>query len=110
MTVALPEMTNEQRASALARAHQARRVRVDVKKRLRDGTVSFEQLLEEAATDDVVGRMRVSEVLEALPGIGKVGVGHVMTELEIAPTRRLRGLGDRQRRALIARFLSAPSD
>ncbi len=27
-----------------------------------------------------------------------------MTELEIAPTRRLRGLGDRQRKALLQRF------
>jgi hypothetical protein len=27
-----------------------------------------------------------------------------MKELEIAPTRRLRGLGDRQRRALLERF------
>jgi hypothetical protein len=27
-----------------------------------------------------------------------------MSELEIAPTRRLRGLGDRQRKALLAKF------
>ena len=27
-----------------------------------------------------------------------------MEELEIAPTRRLRGLGERQRRALLERF------
>jgi hypothetical protein len=27
-----------------------------------------------------------------------------MTKLEIAPTRRLRGLGDRQRKALLEKF------
>ncbi|MCW2514338.1 MAG: integration host factor [Mycobacterium sp.] len=108
--MAPPEMADEQRAVALAKAHAARRVRVSVKRRLRDGSVTVEQVLAEAATDDVVGRMRVSEVIEALPGIGKVGVGQIMTELEIAPTRRLRGLGDRQRAALLAKFAAKSSD
>ena len=40
-----------------------------------------------AATDEVLRRIK--------PG---------MTELEIAPTRRLRGLGDRQRKALLEKF------
>ena len=35
---------------------------------------------------------------------GKVKAAEIMSELEIAPTRRLRGLGDRQRKALLARF------
>lgn len=48
--------------------------------------------------------MKVSALLEALPKVGKVKAQEIMTELEIAPTRRLRGLGDRQRKALLARF------
>ena len=45
--------------------------------------------------------MKVSALLEALPKVGKVKAQEIMTELEIAPTRRLRGLGDRQRKALL---------
>ena len=48
--------------------------------------------------------MKVTALLEALPKVGKVKAQEIMTELEIAPTRRLRGLGDRQRRALLERF------
>jgi hypothetical protein len=36
--------------------------------------------------------------------VGKVKAQEIMTELEIAPTRRLRGLGDRQRKALLEKF------
>ena len=36
--------------------------------------------------------------------MGKVKAQEIMTELEIAPTRRLRGLGDRQRKALLEKF------
>ena len=48
--------------------------------------------------------MKVSALLEALPKVGKVKAQEIMTELEIAPTRRLRGLGDRQRKALLEKF------
>jgi ribosomal protein S13 len=49
----------------------------------------------------------VSAVLEALPGIGKVRAGQIMERLRIAESRRLRGLGEHQRRSLLDEF--APS-
>ena len=52
----------------------------------------FQQLIDDGA------------LLEALPKVGKVKAQEIMTELEIAPTRRLRGLGDRQRKALLEKF------
>ncbi len=60
--------------------------------------------LKDAETDEVLGKMKVSALLEALPKVGKVKAQEIMTELEIAPTRRLRGLGDRQRKALLEKF------
>src|SRR5256714_9040616 len=48
--------------------------------------------------------MKVSALLEAMPGVGKVRAQQIMERLEIAPSRRLRGLGDRQRKALLADF------
>ena len=45
-----------------------------------------------------------------MPKVGKVKAKEIMDELEIAQTRRLRGLGDRQRRALLERFGFADED
>jgi ribosomal protein S13 len=48
--------------------------------------------------------MRVSEVIESMPGVGKVRAAKIMERLDIAPTRRLRGLGANQRSALEREF------
>ena len=49
-------------------------------------------------------RQRGVSVLESLPGVGKVRARHIMSELEISESRRLRGLGTNQRRALLEKF------
>jgi hypothetical protein len=105
--VALPQLTDEQRAAALEKAAAARRARAELKDRLKRGGTSLSQVLKDAETNEVLGKMKVSALLEALPKVGKVKAQEIMTELEIAPTRRLRGLGDRQRKALLEKFGSA---
>jgi transposase len=102
--VALPQLTDEQRAAALEKAAAARRARAELKDRLKRGGTNLKQVLKDAETDEVLGKMKVSALLEALPKVGKVKAQEIMTELEIAPTRRLRGLGDRQRKALLEKF------
>jgi hypothetical protein len=103
-TVALPQLTDEQRAAALEKAAAARRLRAELKDRLKRGGTNLKQVLKDAETNEVLGKMKVSALLEALPKVGKVKAQEIMTELEIAPTRRLRGLGDRQRKALLEKF------
>ncbi|MCW4353209.1 integration host factor MihF [Hoyosella sp. YIM 151337] len=102
--MALPQLTDEQRAAALAKAAEARRARAELKERLKRGGTDLKQVLADAETDEILGKMKVSALLEALPKVGKVKARDIMTELEIAPTRRLRGLGERQRKALLQRF------
>lgn len=102
--MALPKLTDEQRAAALEKAAVARRVRAELKERLKRGETTLKQVLKDAESDDILGKMKVTALLEALPKVGKVKAQEIMTELEIAPTRRLRGLGDRQRKALEAKF------
>jgi ribosomal protein S13 len=46
--------------------------------------------------------MKVSALLEALPGVGKVRASRLMDECDISPSRRVRGLGVKQRAALQA--------
>jgi ribosomal protein S13 len=56
------------------------------------------------STEDTVGKMKVSAVLESLPGVGKVRAQKLMEELDISASRRVRGLGAKQRAQLLDRF------
>ncbi len=96
-----PKMSDEQRQAALARAAEVRRARAEVKQLLKSGSLRFDELLERAESNGDLEGMKVSAVLSSLPGIGKVRAGRIMSDLVIAENRRLRGLGDRQREALL---------
>lgn len=99
-----PSLTPEQREQALAKAAEARRVRAELKEKLKMGAVSLPELLDQAETDDHIGKMKVLAVIEALPGVGKVKARRTMEEIGIADTRRVRGLGEQQRSKLLEAF------
>jgi hypothetical protein len=98
----LPTLNEEQRREALAKAAEARRKRAEIKAQLKAGKLNLRELL--ARDDDVVGKMKVSNVLESLPGVGKVRAGKLMEKLDISASRRVRGLGTKQRGALLEEF------
>jgi hypothetical protein len=102
--VALPPLTDEQRAAALAKAAEARKARAQLKVRLKHSGASLADVLESGEQDEVVGKMKVSAVLEAMPGVGKVRAQKIMERLGISPSRRVRGLGSHQRAALVREF------
>ena len=99
-----PKMSDEQRAVALERAGQARRVRAEVKELLKSGSLDFAGLLERAEEDDLIGGIKIASVLSSMPGTGKIRAKRMMEEIGIADNRRLRGLGDNQRAALLSEF------
>lgn len=103
-----PQLSDEARRAALAKAAAVRRERAELKVQLKAGAVSLESLIGRADTDDVVGKMKVLAVLESLPGVGKVKARRTMEEIGIADSRRLRGLGDQQRAALLTAFPHRP--
>ncbi|WP_299036555.1 integration host factor, actinobacterial type [uncultured Pseudokineococcus sp.] len=100
----LPHLTDEQRAAALEKAAQARRARAEIKNRLKYGQGSLEQVVQDGQTDDVVGKMKVSALLESMPGVGRVTARKIMEEVGISESRRVRGLGAHQISALVERF------
>ena len=104
--MALPPLTPEQRAAALEKAAQARKDRAEVKNKLKHATMTLPQVLKEGQTDDIIGKMKVSALLEAMPGVGKVRAKQIMERLGIAESRRVRGLGANQRTALESEFSS----
>ena len=103
-----PTLTPEQRQLALEKAAAARRTRAEVKDKLKIGSLSLPELFEAADRKDEAGEMlaklKVVSVLESLPGVGKVRARNIMSELDISESRRLRGLGTNQRKALLERF------
>ena len=102
--MALPELTPEQRADALAKAAAARRERAAVKNRLKNAEGSLKEVIAEGKENDVVGKMKVSALLESLPGVGRVRARQVMEDIGISESRRVRGLGANQVAQLLDRF------
>ncbi len=99
-----PALTPEQRQAALAKAAEARRVRAEIKARLKLNRLTLPELFEQSDTDDIVAKLKVVSVLESLPGVGKVRARRIMADLDISESRRLRGLGTKQRAALLSAF------
>lgn len=100
----LPALSASERAAALEAAARARKIRAEIKADLKNGTRSLKEVIELGKSDDVVGKMKVSALIEALPGVGKVRATAVMEKVGIASSRRIRGLGIHQTRELLAEF------
>ena len=99
-----PALTPEQRSAALEKAGEARRARAEVKNRLKLNRLSLHDLFTQSDSDDVLAKLKVVSVLESMPGVGKVRARRLMQELDISESRRLRGLGAKQRAALLEAF------
>lgn len=99
----LPVLTDEQRKQALEKAAEARKKRAELKGQLKSGKLTLTDVLSRQG-DDTVGKMKVSTVLESLPGVGKVRARKIMEKLDISASRRVRGLGAKQRESVLAEF------
>lgn len=100
----LPELDDESRRLALEKAAEARRVRAELKLRLKAGEIDFAEVLRQADANEIIGKTKVSAILEALPKVGKVRARKLMERLDISLSRRLRGLGANQRDKLLKEF------
>jgi hypothetical protein len=100
----LPRLTDDERAAALERATQARKVRAEIKAELKSGKRTLEEVITLGKSDDFIGKMKVSALIESLPGVGKVRASVVMEKVGIASSRRIKGLGIHQTRDLLAEF------
>lgn len=98
-----PPLSEEQRRDALQKAAAARRKRAELKEQLKSGRTTLKELLERT-NDGVVGKMKVSTVLESLPGVGRVRARKLMERLDISESRRMRGLGTKQKENLLSEF------
>lgn len=106
--MALPTLSPEQRAEALKKAAYARSLRTDIKNRIGSGDLNVVDLINDTGaasefTGDartVLTKTKVLDLVKAMRGVGTVKANHILERCDIATTRRLGGLGDRQRRVL----------
>jgi hypothetical protein len=96
-----PVLTPEQRTAALKKAAEARTARAELKEKLKMGSVTLKEALTRADGDPVIGKLKVLNLLESLPGLGKVKARRIMEDIGIAETRRVQGLGAQQRQSLL---------
>ncbi|MFC9361287.1 integration host factor, actinobacterial type [Rhodococcus sp. NPDC057014] len=107
--MAVPVLTDEQRASALAKAAEARKVRSEMLAAVKAGKLDVAAVLERAETEEIVKKTKVLALLKALPRVGAVKAAKLLEDLSIAESRRLGGLGENQRQALIAAAAAYPA-
>ena len=94
--MAIPQLSSAQLESARAAATEARRARAELKDRVKSGALTLPAALNEAMGDDSLSRVKVSDLLRALPRVGVTRAREIMESLDIAPNRRIRGLGRHQ--------------
>lgn len=97
--MALPQLTDEQRKAALEKAAAARHARAELRDKIKKGETTLSEVLD--SEDPIAARMKVSALIESLPGYGKAKAAKIMNELGISPSRRVKGLGARQREQLL---------
>ena len=85
--------------SALSQANQVRGLRAKLKQDLRADKVRLELVL--ATRADYLATAEVFDLLVAVPKIGPVKAGRLLTVADISPSKTIGGLSERQRARLI---------
>jgi len=99
----LPVLTLREKRQALEKAQKMRSERKEIREQLKSGSMSLGEVLAKE-DDEIMGKMRVAYLLASLPRVGKTTAKKVMEEIGIDESRRVQGLGTRQKEALLARF------
>jgi guanylate kinase len=73
-----PQLTAHERSAALAKAKESRQIRSATKIKIKSGELSLSDVFTLAETDSVIAKMRVSDLLAALSGVGKIRATAIM--------------------------------
>ena len=97
-----PLRSLDQRMEALRRANDIRVQRAKLKKNLKDGRVSIEEILREPP--EYVSTAKVFDMLMAVPKFGRVKAARFLNQCRISQSKTVGGLSERQRAELIGLF------
>lgn len=93
-----PELSIAERKAALQRATEYRQRRAELKMKIKNGECSWVVALE--SDDEAIRRMKLRDLIAALPGFGDIRASAVLERAGISSTRRVQGLGNLQRQNL----------
>jgi len=96
-------LTLKEKRQALEKAQKMRSERKEIREKLKGGQMTLGEVLAKE-DNEIMGKMRVAYLLASLPRVGKTTAKKVMEEIGIDESRRVQGLGTRQKDALLARF------
>ena len=100
--VQAPVRSLDQRMEALKRANDIRVKRAQLKKDLKSGAVSIEQIL--AEPPQYVSTAKVFDMLMAVPKFGRVKAARLLNQCRISQSKTVGGLSERQRAELVNLF------
>ena len=100
--VQAPVRSLDQRMEALKRANDIRVKRAQLKKNLKSGEVSIEEILREPP--EYVGTAKVFDMLMAVPKFGRVKAARLLNQCRISQSKTVGGLSERQRAELVSLF------
>lgn len=98
-----PRLSRRSRRKAGESAVKARQERARVKESITSGELFFFDLFEDERKS--IKRMKLMDLLQSVPGIGKIRAEIIMDRAEISPSRRIGGVGKRQLEILRQEFL-----
>lgn len=97
-----PSRSLDQRMEALTRANEIRVARAQLKRDLKERRIRIEQVI--ADPPDYVLTAKVYDMLVAVPRLGRVKVGRLLTQCRISQSKTVGGLSERQRTELLDMF------
>jgi guanylate kinase len=98
-----PKISNRLRRKAGEKAVAARRERATIKALVASGELFFFDLFKDERKS--IARMKLIDLLQSVPGIGKVRAELILDRTKISPSRRIGGVGHRQLELLREEFL-----
>jgi hypothetical protein len=84
---------------ALGKANEIRSARAQLKRDLKGGRISIQQLL--LAPPEYLETAKVFDMMLAVPKYGRVKVNKILQTCRISPSKTIGGLSDRQRAELV---------
>ena len=94
-----PHLSIEERKAALLKAVEARKIRSEFKLQVKNKQIRWHEAFE--STEEAIQKMRIKELLESIPSFGSTRAENILDQIGISHSRRIKGIGIRQKNELL---------
>lgn len=94
----VPHISKEKRDESLKKARLYRIQRAQIKQSVKKGIVSLGDVFNGSVNyKDIVGNMKLIDIVKSLPGIGDIKAKKILNSLSISERKTIKGLGEKQK-------------